>query len=1172
MTGAALLAQLPPSLYRVEKFDTAVDGPAAPTADGSAPAPVSEAFGRSLDAKRFPLRLAGSPSLGARPLTVSLWAKLDSANSFNILLAHEPKSSPRHWEFYTFAGTGRLALYLPGNPSGDTLQSAESVTDGKWHWLGLILDKDSAELFIDGVSAAKGKIDRPESETPEGTVFGIGTLAEGSLGCDGAIDEVRIISGLPEKPFTPESVPAAPLASDERTILLAHFDEAVPTADGTPNGDALIAPRREKAASDDFLSFDELSFPSVSVSFALEGTLAEKNQGAIKIGADRVEQLFPTGGVEPTVKPGEKPAKNIPTRKIERAAFDARANALGVASVGADDFRNGVFAHWGERFVELEDQISGKTPLPRGAAEQAYDAESLIAAGERFPVEVVLRRTKAVLDSLENGADENDEQFKKEIAPLAADLKTLQKAVDKELSEKSPNAERLADDYFLAAALRRKLMFLNPELESLDRILFLARACYAGSRLTNPTNSDRTGGHFATQVYGFNSIHGGGLFALADWRAKNPSIQNLLADKKVTATPVCSRLAGKELDYGSFYAPEVDYDGRTIYFSHTGSREHRWIWTPDTTWNLFRLTLDGEGKPAVLTQLTDSAYNDFDVCALPNGRLVFASERRGGFIRCFAEGAALRVTTSVLHSMKPDGTDIYPISFFETSEWQPSVDHGGMLVYTRWDYTDRENCLGSTYWTCAPDGRNPRSPHGNYPFPWFTFEDNKHGDHRFGTCPDAPSGLPMTEMQFRAIPNSHRYIFTAAPHHGETFGSICVLDLRVENDNHMSQVRRVTPYFPFPESESPARHQYRYGSPWPVNEDLFLCNSWEDLILLDRFGNEELLCEREILPIGYDPRLRLSEPIPLAARERPAVIPQQTAQGEDFAGKETTATIGVVNVNIADLPLPKDRPVKRLRVLQVIPKPNPWMDTPWIGYATENTPRIPLGTVPVEPDGSAYFEAPSGKQLLFQILDENNMAIQTMRAVAFVHPGEKLICTGCHEPVAQSVENVSAQPSAFTRAPSKLEPECGPIEPINFYRLVQPVFEKSCIPCHVEKEKGPTAMGFEEMRPWVYYYSGSMQGGTLRTGTHGGSRSRPGRVGASESKLGKILFDENHLQTVSDEDRHKLILWLDANALRLGAFQNEEAQKRGELVWPLLDASPEDAAYNIPFHKPEKSE
>ena len=42
-----------------------------------------------------------------------------------------------------------------------------------------------------------------------------------------------------------------------------------------------------------------------------------------------------------------------------------------------------------------------------------------------------------------------------------------------------------------------------------------------------------------------------------------------------------------------------------------------------------------------------------------------------------------------------------------------SVDNAGMIVYTRWDYTDRDDCLGSHFWICYPDGRDPRAPHGN---------------------------------------------------------------------------------------------------------------------------------------------------------------------------------------------------------------------------------------------------------------------------------------------------------------------------------------------------------------------------------------------------------------------------------------------------------------------------
>ena len=38
-----------------------------------------------------------------------------------------------------------------------------------------------------------------------------------------------------------------------------------------------------------------------------------------------------------------------------------------------------------------------------------------------------------------------------------------------------------------------------------------------------------------------------------------------------------------------------------------------------------------------------------------------------------------------------------------------------MLVYSRWDYVDRDSDIAHHIWHCFPDGRDPRSYHGNYP-------------------------------------------------------------------------------------------------------------------------------------------------------------------------------------------------------------------------------------------------------------------------------------------------------------------------------------------------------------------------------------------------------------------------------------------------------------------------
>jgi hypothetical protein len=68
--------------------------------------------------------------------------------------------------------------------------------------------------------------------------------------------------------------------------------------------------------------------------------------------------------------------------------------------------------------------------------------------------------------------------------------------------------------------------------------------------------------------------------------------------------------------------------------------------------------------------------------------------------------------------------------------------------------------------------------------------------------------------------------------------------------------------------------------------------------------------------------------------------------------------------------------IKKLLVLEALPKPvnfSGGMDlTSWLG--TFMLERV-LGTVPVEEDGSAYFEVPAGRTVLFVALDENDMSV-----------------------------------------------------------------------------------------------------------------------------------------------------------------------------------------------------
>jgi len=66
------------------------------------------------------------------------------------------------------------------------------------------------------------------------------------------------------------------------------------------------------------------------------------------------------------------------------------------------------------------------------------------------------------------------------------------------------------------------------------------------------------------------------------------------------------------------------------------------------------------------------------------------------------------VRSYTLFSMLDDGSDITPMSYFETSEWNPSVTTraGGLHAL---DYVDRENCLGTRFWISNPTHQSPRA-------------------------------------------------------------------------------------------------------------------------------------------------------------------------------------------------------------------------------------------------------------------------------------------------------------------------------------------------------------------------------------------------------------------------------------------------------------------------------
>jgi hypothetical protein len=144
---------------------------------------------------------------------------------------------------------------------------------------------------------------------------------------------------------------------------------------------------------------------------------------------------------------------------------------------------------------------------------------------------------------------------------------------------------------------------------------------------------------------------------------------------------------------------------------------------------------------------------------------------------------------------------------------------------------------------------------------------------------------------------------------------------------------------------------------------------------------------------------------------------------------------------------------------------------------------------------------------------ENGMAVQTMRSLTCVHPGEQLSCGGCHEDKWEVPRSPAAVPLVARRPPSALEPEAGGPAPVTF-GLVRPIFQKSGIPGHQKQGEPPFSFeynlpapafpdpqGKSQLSDYCYWFDASNNNDGL--GPYGGYRSTPLEFGFAHSRLGQ---------------------------------------------------------------------
>ena len=304
------------------------------------------------------------------------------------------------------------------------------------------------------------------------------------------------------------------------------------------------------------------------------------------------------------------------------------------------------------------------------------------------------------------------------------------------------------------------------------------------------------------------------------------------------------------------------------------------------------------------------------------------------------------------------------------------------------------------------------------------------------------------------------------------------------------------------------------------------------IYLYDAFGNLELLYR--------DPEISSGNPIPVRAAAQAAGLRGRGCLGRPAGGRASCSRTSIAG--LAGIPRGT---VKQLRIVAVPPKVQPHMNNPNLGVSAEDPGKFVLGTVPVEADGSAHFRVPSGVSVFFQALDENGLAVQTMRSLTYVQPEQTLSCVGCHESreLAPPIQQGPAGGACASRRGSRPGPAGS--WPLRFDRLVQPVLDRHCAECHAPTSTHARAVEARSDRRQVVPEPAVLR---RRGPQEAGLRARPldprqGHRGQQQA-LCTARPDPAATKACASTPRAsmRLVTWMDTYAQRQGHFS--EAQER----------------------------
>lgn len=479
-----------------------------------------------------------------------------------------------------------------------------------------------------------------------------------------------------------------------------------------------------------------------------------------------------------------------------------------------------------------------------------------------------------------------------------------------------------------------------------------------------------------------------------------------------------------ELPKGIIRDVEASYDASHILFSMRKSFED--------SYHIYEMDLKSR-KIKQLTRLAE--VSDIDPIYLPDGDIAFASTRAAKYCGCN------RHIMCNLYKMSPDGANITQIGNSIEFEGTPSITRDGKILYTRWEYVDRNFSGAQGLWTCNPDGTR----HALY---WGQETKNP-----------ALNGIQ--------IPNSNKVAAILSSCHDIAWGALAIIDKNIGVEGEKSVVKI------FPESarklidkpgdkyaDSMKAVKIKYEDPEPISEKFILSSRQAseksqtmNLYLTDIESGTDVLVGKSTEGMGlFDAKLLARRTPPMTAAPQRSYDTSEKALAYVSDVYEGTHLKGV-----------KRGDIKYLRIVENPPKlywsggywENEGSQAPAMNY-DDYDDKIILGTVPVESDGSAYFEVPAEKFIYLQALDANGDMLQTMRSGMSILPGEIASCAGCHESRAAPPPASLRHSLALKRKPSKIKPTPAGAtgSEFSYIKNIQPILDKHCVKCHDFGGKG----------------------------------------------------------------------------------------------------------------------